>query len=302
MHNSFCSPKHQDVYDNDKTCFTKSNLIIIAQNLNNASHLNQQMQKIKLRSKKQELYKHIKKTIRTLYNADIHESQWLTLNVLQQVKQNARNELNEVFRPAKPYSWNTNDKTWLNTYDILNVMIQYEKKYPSFKFLGVSAINYNDVLSENQCVTNTLCNINVKHLLQLQYSQIGVIFNLDKHDEPGSHWVCFYAGLSPNLKNFGCYYIDSTGTDFIPREVEQLALTLTQQINHHYKDKKIRKQFQFVKNKKQFQFKNSECGMFSMFFLIQFLKKCTFQQLINTNINDEKVHKFRNIYYRPSVN
>ena len=295
---SFCSPKHEDIYHNDKTCFTKMNLIIIANHLNNVRDFNDKIKKINTKIKKKELYQKIKQTIHMLYNQDIHESQWTSLNFLQKVKSDARAELKKVFRPHKPQSWYSNDKTWLNTYDILNVMTQYENKYSSFKFLGVSPINYDYQISNNQCVANALCSLNVNRLLQLNYSQIGVIFNLDRHDEPGSHWVCFYAGLVPYLKNFGCYYIDSNAIK-APQEVEKLAYIIKEQIDQHYKKNKLKKQFAFHQNTKQFQFKNSECGMFSMFFLIQFLKKCAYKDIIDINIDDDRVHKFRNIYYTP---
>ena len=35
--------------------------------------------------------------------------------------------------------------------------------------------------------------------------QIGIVFNLDKHDQEGSHWVSMFI----DLKRDGIYYFDS---------------------------------------------------------------------------------------------
>ena len=36
---------------------------------------------------------------------------------------------------------------------------------------------------------------------------MGIVFNLDPHDKPGSHWVSMYV----DLNNGGIYYFDSYG-------------------------------------------------------------------------------------------
>jgi len=54
-------------------------------------------------------------------------------------------------------------------------------------------------------------------------------------------------------------------------------------------------------NKKRFQYKNSECGMFSMWFIIQFLEDKEFEDIIRSNIEDDEVMKKRDEYYRPNI-
>ena len=68
------------------------------------------------------------------------------------------------------------------------------------------------------------------------------------------------------------------------------------QINKFY-GPKIANKFVTMQNKKRFQFKNTECGMFCMYFLVQFLKKHPFEHIIEQDVNDDVVHKFRSIYY-----
>jgi len=62
---------------------------------------------------------------------------------------------------------------------------------------------------------------------------------------------------------------------------------------------KVSSRFKIVQNKKQFQFKNTECGMFSIFFLVQLLKRQPFNKLMEIDIDDDIVHKFRNVVYKP---
>ena len=52
-------------------------------------------------------------------------------------KQSAFNEMigrydKNIFAPQSPISWKDNITEWLSNYDILNVMSQYENKYPKF--------------------------------------------------------------------------------------------------------------------------------------------------------------------------
>ena len=136
----------------------------------------------------------------------------------------------------------------------------------------------------------------MKTLLKAGYNQIGAVFNLDRHDQPGSHWVCLYIGLNPSSPNFGCFFIDSNSTK-TPFEIRQLMYRVREQIRHIYKSKKMWDKFTVMENNKQFQFKNTECGMFSIYFMIKFLEKKRFLDIITLDIDDEDVHKFRNIYY-----
>jgi hypothetical protein len=54
-------------------------------------------------------------------------------------------------------------------------------------------------------------------------------------------------------------------------------------------------------NPTRFQYKNSECGMFSMWFIIQFLENRDFENIIRSAIDDDYVFKKRDEYYRPNI-
>ena len=283
---SFCSPENEHIYEKSKTCYNLKELQLIAKNYNKAMPTNP----IPIHVKKTVLLDHLKSRL------PMHESKWVDLDFMKVIKKETRDELKEIFRPSTPSSWTNNNREWLTTYDILNVMNQYEKKYKSFKFLGVHPIDFAfKPQGYDTCISNELCRFDIKTFLKGGYSQFAVIFNLDKHYEPGSHWVAFYCGLKPTLKNFGCYFIDSNSTE-TPKEVVKLMKNIKLQIDSYYK-KNIANKFKSMENRKRFQFKNSECGMFSMYFIIQFLKQIPFSEIIETNIDDDDVHKFRYVFY-----
>ena len=116
-------------------------------------------------------------------------------------------DVKESFRPEMPVKWKENKNEWLNTLDIEAVMKQYEKKYSNFVFIGPVPIDFDHKLHPGMCVMNELCNINLKNYY-LHKNKIGVIFNLDPHDKPGSRGVSMFADFD---KKNSVYYFDSYG-------------------------------------------------------------------------------------------
>ena len=285
---SHCSPDHTDIYDKTKTCYTKDQLVFIASKYNKFY----KNKKIPIKTKnslKREILKQLHDRLK------VHEHLWYKLEFMKTINEENKKDLMESFKPEKPKEWQLNSKKWLNTYDILNVMEQYEDKYRSYKFLGVFPIDFDHRVNGMYCVSPVMCNFDLKKLLRDGIIQCGAILNLDYHYQSGSHWVCMYIGLTPNNPNFGCYYIDS-GASKAPNEVVDFYQKIKSQVQSQY-SKDVSDKFKFKENKKQFQFKNTECGMFSMYFMIQFLRQKTFRSIINSKINDEEAFKLRDEYY-----
>jgi hypothetical protein len=285
---SHCSPNNQEIYDQTHTCYTLQQLRTIAKQYN---VVYKTKTKIKVYTSKKELLASLRKHL------SVHEAKWYTLDFMKDLTDVKKNTFHESFRPTSPEKWWDNSKMLLNTDDIMNVMSQYEKKYHSFKFLGVHPLDFSSKLDQTRCISPIMCHFDVRTLLGNGTTQCGVILNLDYHNQPGSHWVSMYIGLSPNLPNFGCFYIDSTATK-APLEVVNFMHRVKQQIIKKYVPKQAAL-FKLKQNKKQFQFENTECGMFSMYFLMEFLEKKTFKTIINSNINDTKVNNLRKEYYNP---
>lgn len=197
-------------------------------------------------------------------------------------------ELLDGFAPESPPEWKKNPNEWLSSVDITKVMNQYEKKYKCFDFLGPSPIDYDTQLLHDECVWDELCHFSLQKHLKKGHFKIGVIFNLDTHDKGGSHWVSLFI----NVKHKTIFYFDSAG-EAVPKQIAKFANTVTKQ------GKKLGIIFKFDQNHPvEHQYGNTECGMYSIFFIIHMLEdKITGHYLKTHIIKDKYVEKFRNIYY-----
>jgi hypothetical protein len=196
--------------------------------------------------------------------------------------------LQETFRPKKPKEWNKNPYEWLTTEDIKKVMKQYEKRYPSFLFIGPVPLD---------CPTSITCplsNFNVKLLIEvLGKTKLGVVYNLDPHNKPGSHWVALYS----DFRKKTIFYFDSVGLP-PPQPILSFINKLQNSIQEYYKIVfNINVNVNVLTNKTKFQYGSSECGVFSMYFIISNL---TGKGIKKEETNDKKMNQMRNFLYRPN--
>jgi len=276
-----CSPQYNT---NKDTCYSLQDLKEIAKSYNkNIKRGN----KIKLNQSKEKLYNAI---VKANYNkCGDNEYCWLKQNYME-INKNVDKFL-EKFRPEQPNTWKNNPKQWLNTYNLLNVMSQYEKKYKNFKFLGVHPIDFA-FKKDNTCISQNMCDLNISDLIKNKFYKIGNIFNLDKHYQSGSHWVSLFANLNPKSKNYGIYYYDSNGNS-APLEIKNFVKKLIED-----NLKLTNKRLNFYQNNIRHQLENSECGIFSLHFMDQCLKNISFNKFINNeNLNDNEMFKLRNKFF-----
>jgi len=191
-----------------------------------------------------------------------------------------------LFAPVSPITWKKNKTEWLSSIDITNVMDQYEKKYPNFKFLGPSPIDFDLKKSFNQCVWNEICKFNLKNYLQKGKSKIGIIFNTDPHYKGGAHWVCLFIDLE--LKYI--YFFDSTGDD-PQNEIQKLVKKIQQQANN------LNINLKYLQNKTQHQKGDTECGIYVLVAIILLLKRKREPKDFNIRIPDKKMIEVRNILF-----
>jgi hypothetical protein len=199
----------------------------------------------------------------------------------------ARQINSETFRPKMPKSWLHNKHTWLDNYDINAVMTQYEAVYPDFKWIAAIPADCNEVPF---C---ELYKFNLKKLYSNGFRQIGMIFNLDMSYQPGSHWCAHFIDLK---KHFDVSYYDSYGSEPTP-QIMKFIDDVMEQISKipELRDKNIK----FEYNRRRHQRKNSECGMYSMNYIIQRLEGKSLKTATNKNITDDSMTKMRSYLYRP---
>jgi hypothetical protein len=275
-HKYLCSPNISQ--QNQDTCLNKSTIHVLKKKWNNKNRNMQISSKnpVKILNK-----------IRTYTKKTCKNDKCILEELLDKQKYNTIIEM--IYKPFSPNTWDLNPNEWLSNYDIKNVLSQYEKIYKCFISIGPSPVNYSHKLSQNKCVWNDLCNFNLKEYIKSGKTKIGVVFNLDKHDQPGSHWV----GLFINITTKKIYYFDSTGRRE-PYEIEKLVETIMKQGN----ELSPTINFTFERNTTLHQKGSSECGMYTLFFIIEMLlDKLTISKIKNSKISDKKMMKLRNIYF-----
>ena len=203
------------------------------------------------------------------------------------------NKLSRNFRPKKPKSWLKNNREWLSNYDILHVMKQYEEAFSDFKFLGVFPIDFAE---KDVCSFNNICGFNLQQLKDKNKTRFGLVLNLDKNNEPGSHWVSIFCNLDPNSPQYGICFFDSGGSQPLPM-IKKFIKTICDEVN----DPKFVAKY----NNTRKQFQNTECGVFSIIFIAACLKhpKKSYRNiraLIKSDRNDNHIHQFRNVLWRPA--
>ena len=216
------------------------------------------------------------------------------------MKQLAGNEFNEriakddaTFAPEAPKSWIRDPDEWLSSEEIERVMKQYEDKFPAFEFLGPSPSDYSAPKLAGVCVWEELCNFNLKKYVDSGTHQIGVVFNTDPHTEDGAHWVSLFINVDgTNSKNNYVFFFDSTG-DRPQKEIQTFIDTVMQQGNS------LGIKFKYYENRKQHQKRNTECGMYALFMIVNLIEGTRTPQefMRGVRIPDSYMLEFRNEYF-----
>ena len=145
-----------------------------------------------------------------------------------------------------------------------------------------------------ECVWNDLCTFNLANQLKRGKTKIGIIFNTDTHDKDGSHWISMFI----NIKKGIIFYFDSVG-DEAPPEIMKLVHKI---INQGKKlNPKIYLKFESSKGKEH-QYGNTECGIYSLFFIIHMLQDKTSENFYKTHtLKDKDVQHYRKIYFNEKI-
>lgn len=199
---------------------------------------------------------------------------WLTQSFMKDLRGIDREDLmGNTFRPEGP----AGKFTWLSTSNIDMVMMQYEEKYPDFKFLGAVPIDVDDL---------TMYGIKDLEFGKDNKARYGIVYNLDEHYKSGSHWVAMYF----DIKKGNIYYSDSYG---LPPE--KRIVVFMNRISAYLKKNNIKPNIEY--NRTQHQRGSSECGMYSLYFIISLLEGASFEEATKKRIPDELVNKQRDIYF-----
>jgi len=195
-----------------------------------------------------------------------------------------------TFSPEMPESWLKNPNEWLSSLDIVKVMNQWEQRYKCFKFIGPSPIDYDTHKMFGECVWDELCKFNLKIHKKNKKKKVGIIFNLDPHYKAGSHWVAVFI----NDVKKTIYYFDSYGD----RPHPQIKKFIDNVINQ---STQLGTTYKYLENKKRHQFGNSECGMYSMYFITQMLQNKCFEKFQRKVVSDAYMLRLRKKFFNKPV-
>ena len=166
-------------------------------------------------------------------------------------------------------------------------MRQYEKDRNDFIFIGPVPIDFDLKTVDGNCKVDELCKIRVEKLIKKNKKKIGIIFNLDKHNEPGSHWTALFVDTTRR----GIFYFDSYGV-YPEKEILALINKLQQQYKEIGLD--MKKHINDIRH----QYKFSECGMYCINFIIKMLTtKISFKKFCRNIIDDDTMVNYRNKYF-----
>lgn len=276
-----------EALENIKTAWNKShpNSLIKSSNTNMTRRSNAKSRK-NINNKRTSLWHQIRNAMKHYYDC---ETEFCTIKKIPGLEKKDRQTIiKKYFRPEKPEEWNKKQTTWLDSFNIEDVMNQYEEAHNDFEFIGPVPIDFDAPVSSNplskewgKCIVDEICKLNVKEVQKKGTNRIGIIFNLDKHDEPGSHWVCAFVDYPKK----SAYYFDSYGLPppaevsvFLERCKEQGCETiLYNDIRHQRKD--------------------SECGMYCLYTIICLLKGRSFQNVCMDIVKDDTMNAFRDILF-----
>jgi Ulp1 family protease len=117
--------------------------------------------------------------------------------------------------------------------------------------------------------------------------KIGIIFNTDPHYLTGSHWISLFI----DIKKRFIFFFDSTG-DAPPKEITQFVKKIIKQ------GKALGLNFKYVVNDKEHQKRNTECGIYSLFMIINLLKETrTPEDFLTMLFTDKEMERFRSIFF-----
>lgn len=273
-----CAPKAKG-QKNNFSCYANDSLVLL-RNKWNARHADDPIAS----TEPKEIHLQLKKKMQSVCNK---ESCWL-----KQKSQFGKLEsyLSDSFAPEAPAEWTKNPNEWLSSTDISRVMKQYERAYHCFEFIGPTPIDFDYREVDGECVWEELCNFSVEKQLRSGKTKIGVIFNTDPHDKPGQHWISMFI----NIKKQRIFFFDSTG-DPPPKEVKKLMNRIKQQ------GLKMNPKISFKLDSNEgveHQYGDTECGMYSLFFIVHMLEDTLTEHYLKTHIfKDEYMQKYRDIYF-----
>lgn len=257
---------------NSKTCFTRESLIKIAKSLG----LIKSIKGCKLRTDK--LWNMIRVKLEGKCKND--ETCWVDkVDKIRKLRDPTIHMF--TFKPKMPKEWGNDKHTWLDTNNIFNVMVQAELVHKDFVFFGPVP---SDCPTSIEC---ELSDLDPNKLKKKKINKIGIVFNLDVSTGPGTHWTAVFIDI-PRAE---VDYFDSYGSKPIPL-INKFMTKMADKFEKNNNKPTL------IYNDKRHQFGGSECGMYSMYFILKRLTGHEMYKIAKEKITDKRMNDLRKVFYR----
>ena len=192
-------------------------------------------------------------------------------------------------RPKAPDSWVVKPTEWLSSVDIEQVEKEFEKLFASYKFLGCIPIDFDLKSPTGKCLVDALCSTNLRDLYRKGKTQIGIVFNTDVSTGPGEHWMALFCDISPELEQPRVTFFDSYSAK-PEKEIQRLMKRWADEWDSTgVHDKPMLTTY----NGTRHQYKDSECGMYCLYFHYACLNEISMED----RIPDDVINVFRRLLF-----
>lgn len=193
-------------------------------------------------------------------------------------------------RPKAPKEWALNRYEWLSSDDIDAIEKNFVQLFEDYYYVGSVPIDFDLQDETRKCLVSALCSMKLEELAKKGKHRVGIVINTDPHDGPGQHWIAVFCDVRPELEYPRMTYFDSYAFSPEP-EIKTLMRRWKKQWDAtgvHSKGMKL------TYNKTRHQYKDSECGMYCLYFHYACLMGLSMEE----KIPDDVINAFRNLLFR----
>jgi hypothetical protein len=271
-------------YSGKLSCYTLADIVTIAKSLNGKLPEERKIRNISTKTK-EALWREIEELTRNKCNYN----QLCILHNYYQDLHNKKERIQKLkkyrFLPVFP------ETVFLWTSNIDDCMEQYERKYGDFIFLGASSSDFKPLVSRDTGASF------IERVYNHGKKKIGIIYNLDPSDRPGSHWVGIFIDITPLYRSgqpIDINFYNSLG-DKPSDDIDAWILAIAQNIGRIIPTKKI-----IVKiNKSHHQpAGNQDCGFYAIHFVVSMLEGIPFEKFVAQDLSPAMLASVKRKYFR----
>jgi hypothetical protein len=183
-------------------------------------------------------------------------------------------DLDTRFKAKGP--WDSTN--WLDNKNIDDVLQRYARKFPRFYHCEFQMRDFAAQPGNELAVLDFVD-------LSKKYDAFGVVLNTDLTNSPGEHWVCCFV----DFRGKTVEYFDSAGQ---PPKTEFLEFCIKTASELGFRDVMV--------TKVQHQTGQTECGIYSLFYILCRLHGVAYKQFEYKRIPDDVMIDFRKYLFRRS--